>query len=198
MAMNAPSLAGRGAILSRLRGARIGAMIGAGWAAYGLSLLPSWAMLVGAVAVVAILLVLLRFGSGVSRQARALPSSPGQGAGKRFFWGLLGSLAFEIVLLNLAAWALSAPPLRIYLIAAISAAVGVHFFPMAVIFRMPSFWLCGAAMIVGAALAALAFAGGLPAVPVTAAEALLNAVILWLTAAQGMDEARRTMTFSGT
>jgi hypothetical protein len=182
------------ALTGRARGIIAGSLIALGWAAFGLSgFNPSVRnpLLAVASALTAILLI---SGIYLERRAHLLPNAtPSQvAAGKkarRWFWL---NLAGEIVLLNIAINLLAAPTLHIYWVPAISAVVGLHFWPMAQVFRVRSYWWVGSAMMAGAALtayvetldaaSALAFANG---------EAIANALILWSALGIGAARARR-------
>ena len=102
----------------------------------------------------------------------------------RWFWlNLFG----EIVLLNVAINLLVAPGLRIYWIPAISLVVGLHFLPMAGFFGVSSYWACGGTMMAVAAATALGVWASVAAPPIlVASEAVVNASILWATAAWGL------------
>jgi hypothetical protein len=105
------------------------------------------------------------------------------------FWINFG---VEIVLLNVALNLLASPSLHVYWIPAISLVVGLHFLPMARFFSVPSYWVCGAAMIGTAVAVTLGIwsGSGTPGLLV-AGEALINAAILWTTAAWGVFKVAR-------
>ena len=173
---------------------QVGALIGAGWMTYGL-LEFSRAVQIGLGLAGLVVVVWLLLGSRrLISSARSLPrpDATAQAAGRRTWILFWINFAVEIVLLNVAINLLSAPPLRIYWIPAISLVVGLHYLPMASFFGVPSFWACGAAMIaVAAVVAGMINAGlGSPQV-VVAGEAIANAGILWLTAAWGIFIATR-------
>jgi hypothetical protein len=128
--------------------------------------------------------------------SRALPEADvdGRARNRQVRYGFIAVLVAEIVLLNLAVMPLRGPGLRVYWIPAIALVVGAHFLPLAWLFRMRAFWACGLAMMAGAALAAIVIiqapeAAGL----VVAVESLVNAAILWLTAASGLTSLRKRM-----
>ena len=135
MIAEVPRLAGPIA-RSRAIGCWVGALIGAGWMAYGLSSLPNFVRaplgLIGLVIVV----FLLRWSRQLLAQSRNLPEASfaehaaSRGAWKWFWLNLVA----EIVLLNVAIHLPAAPALRPYWIPAISLVVGLHFLPMAKFF----------------------------------------------------------------
>jgi hypothetical protein len=179
----------RAIAFGRLRGAAVGAAFGVGWAAYGLSLSPMWAKATGgAVAVIAIIMLILA-ARRLMQRARSLPGPDAaqQARGRRQRLGFIAVLVGEIVLLNVAVALLSAPALRVYWVPAIALVVGVHFLPLAWLFRMKAFWACGVAMMAAAAGATLVIHSDAGSTEVVlAVESMVNAAILWLTAAFSM------------
>jgi hypothetical protein len=157
--------------------------------AYGLIWFPNVVQILLALLGATIVVPLLLRSKGLVDASRNMPApDTEQLAASRRIWTLFWlNFALEIVLLNIAINLLQAPALRIYWIPAISFVVGLHFLPMAQFFRVPSYWICGAVMMAVAIVATIAIRWGifLPAA-VAAAEALINALILWLTAAKGI------------
>lgn len=175
------------ALKSRARGIMIGSLIAFGWAVYGLSGIASSARPMPGAAAVAVTSVLLYSGAVLVRRARKLPP-PESGQKQvnnrawRWFWV---NLAAEIILLNIVFYLIGITGYRAYLIPAISIVVGLHFWPMAVFFRVPSYWLVGALMLIGAGVAVY-FIANAPGAPAFAyGEALANAAILWFFLAVG-------------
>jgi hypothetical protein len=179
----------RDAAWGRLRGALVGILFGAGWAVYGAGGLPQsgrWACWAATAIIVA---VLIRAAWRLRADSRSLPKAGAEAraAGRRARIGFIAVLIAEVVLLNVAVALLSGPGQRIYWVPAIALVVGVHFLPLAWLFRMKAFWACGVAMTAGALLAAFAisqapmFAG-----LIVVANSLVNAAILWLTAGSGL------------
>ena len=164
-------------------------MIGAGWMVYGLSLCPAvvWIPL-GVAGLVSVGWLLRRAQALIGTTGNTAAAEPAARAASRRIWKWFWlNLVVEIVLLNVAVNVLSAPEQRIYWIAAISCVVGLHFLPMAVFMDVPSYWLCGGAMIALALAAAAALAWfSLPGPGVVAAESIGNAFILWATVAWGV------------
>lgn len=173
-------------------GARVGTLIGVGWMAYGISLLPAASRI--STGIVGILIALI-----LSARARKLialshtlpaPDDAARAANRRVWIKFWINLAAEIVLLNIAVNLLRKPELHVYWIPAISLVVGLHFLPMASFMRVPSYWICGGAMIAVAAVVAALLHRGVGAPPLLIAlEALINAAILWATAAWALRSA---------
>ena len=177
-------------VRSRSIGCWMGSLIGAGWMAYGLSFLPNSVRVPLGLIGLVIVLFLLRWSRQLLASSRNLPeASSAQRAVSRGAWKWFWvNLVAEIVLLNVAVNLLAAPALRIYWIPAISLVVGLHFLPMARFFSVPSYWVCGGAMVMVAALTMLGVRSALVAAPfvLVAVEAIVNAFILWATAAWGL------------
>jgi hypothetical protein len=176
-------LGGRG------RGSIVGTLIGVGWMAYGLIWFPNIVRILLALLAATIVVPLLLGSARLIAASRTMPApNAEQTSASRRVWTLFWvNFAVEIVLLNIAINLLRAPSLRIYWIPAISFVVGLHFLPMARIFAVSSYWITGSAMIGVAVVMVLAM--HFPAVSpsaAAAAEALVNSLILWLTAAQAL------------
>ena len=183
-------------VRSRGIGCWVGSLIGAGWMAYGLSFLPNFVRVPLGLIGLVIVVFLLRWSRQILASSRNLPEASSvehvasRGAWK-WFWV---NLVAEIVLLNVAVNLLAAPAQRIYWIPAISLVVGLHFLPMARFFRVPSYRVCGGAMVTVAALTTLAVRSAFLAAPLVlvAIEAIVNAFILWATAAWGLQTTSAT------
>ena len=177
------------AVRGRAIGCQVGTLIGAGWLASALVLCPDAVRVLLGLPALALIVFLLSRSTKLLRLSRNLPApDPAQTAENRRVWRWFWlNLVGEIVLLNVAVNLLAAPPLRVYWVSAISAVVGLHFLPMARFFNVPSYWSCGGAMLLGAAVTASGIHAhvGQPEI-LTAGEAALNALILWATVAWGM------------
>jgi hypothetical protein len=183
------------ALKGRARGVIVGSLIAFGWAAYGVSAFREGVRYTILVAAAAFTAGLVAGGIALLRQAGAMPAanSAQMTASKRAWRWFWLNLAGEVVLLNIAINLLRAPDLQKYWIPAISAVVGLHFWPMAYFFRTRSYWYVGAAMMIGAAAAAfLAASYSESAAEIASAEALANAVILWSALGAGLAHGRRT------
>ena len=157
--------------------------------AYGLLWFPDMVrVLVGLAALVAVILLLVASRQLViSAKNVSAPDAAAQSANRRVWTLFWINFAVEVVLLNVAVGLLAQPALHIYWIPAISLVVGLHFLPMASFFRVPSYWICGAAMIGMAGTITLVLRSEVASPELYAAgEALVNAVILWSTAAWGI------------
>jgi hypothetical protein len=170
-------------------GACLGTLIGAGWV---VSALPTFTnvprFFLGALGLATVCWLLLRSGRLLA-VARRLPSADvtAQVSNRRVWTWFWINFVLEIVLLNVAVALLDAPALHVYWLPAISLVVGLHFLPLAVIFAVPSFWACGAAMMtVAAAISAAIHCDPSLAHALAATEALCNALVLWATAAWGV------------
>lgn len=174
---------------SRAIGARVGTLIGVAWLAFGVSVLVSSARVPIAIIGVVIAAVLLQRARRLLAASHRLPApDEDQKRTQRMVWIRFWiNFVFEIVLLNIAITLLSAPALQVYWVPAISFVVGLHFLPMARFMNVPSYWLCGGALMLGAAVTAAAIRIGAAAPTLLVAlESLLNALILWATAAWGL------------
>lgn len=90
----------------------------------------------------------------------------------------LAVVAGEIVILNLMVYELQSHSLLAYLYPAIGLVIGVHFFPLARLFGMPTMNLLGAVMV-AAALAAFGAASiGVPPAVAVGSNALINGLSL--------------------
>ena len=175
---------------SRGIGCWVGTLIGAGWMAFGLSSLPNLVRVPLGLIGLAVVISLLRWSRQLIAASRNLvEATPPEHAASRRAWSWFWlNLVAEIVLLNVAINLLAAPALRVYWIPAISLVVGLHFLPMAKFFGVPSYWICGGAMVGAAALTTLGIRESLLTAPLVlvAIEAIVNAFILWATAAWGL------------
>lgn len=88
-------------------------------------------------------------------------------------------LAGEIVALNVAAYLLISQHMMQYLAPAVAVVVGLHFLPLAKIFRAPYFFATAVVMTLAGVLAAAAMATGGSAVAASGIADLACAVTLW-------------------
>lgn len=180
-------------------GALVGTLIGVGWMAYGLRPFPDIVRDLGGLAgfVTAVWLLVASLKLIASAKELPAPNDASQSANRRVWTLFWINFVVEIVLLNVAIGFLAQPALHIYWIPAISLLVGLHFLPMASFFRVPSYWLCGAAMIGVAGATTLVLRSGVASPELyTAGEALVNAVILWSVAAWASRPSRLTQRFT--
>ena len=194
----ATALSRSGGQIARSRGigCRVGTLIGAGWLAYGLSTLPNSIRVPGGLIGIVAVVFLLRSSRHLIAMSRSLPPATAaeQAAGRRTWRWFWLNLVAEIVLLNVAINLLAQPALHIYWIPAISLVVGLHFLPMARFFEVPSYWVCAGVMMGVAALTVIALRTSMVS-PTTlaASEGIMNALILWATAAWSLRTATRPM-----
>jgi hypothetical protein len=159
------------------------AALWANWAAPMLSGLPSmyrWAAIFVAVVASGTLLVA---GVAMMRRGRRLSQSTGVGAaaprGMRRQFILV--LAGEIVALNIAAYFLIGHHMARYLAPAVAVVVGLHFLPLAKIFRSPHFFATAIVMTLAGILASVAMATGSSATTANGVADLTCAIALWAT-----------------
>lgn len=173
---------------SALRGHGIGlvvcAIFAALWANWARSLLAgSPAAYVWAAAVIVAVFsgALLLAGLSMIRRGRRWSQATGIGdtaprnMRKKFIWVLIG----EIVALNIAAYFLISHHMAQYLAPAVAVVVGLHFLPLAKIFRSPHFVATAAVMTLAGILAAVAMATGSPALTANGIVDLACAAALW-------------------
>lgn len=173
---------------SALRGRGIGlvvcAIFAALWANWARSLLTgSPAAYVWAAAVIVAVFsgALLLAGVSMIRRGRRLSQATGIGdttpraMRKKFIWVLIG----EIVALNIAAYFLIGHHMAQYLAPAVAVVVGLHFLPLAKIFRSPHLVATAAVMTLAGILAAVAMATGSPAPTANVIVDLACAATLW-------------------
>jgi hypothetical protein len=181
------------ALGGRARGIIVGSIIALGWAAFGLAIFSSSVRY--PLLVIALVLTIVFVKSGVAMQRRAFsmpqPTSSQAQASKRVWrWFRLNLLA-EIILMNVAIYMLTGAGLRDYWLPAISAVVGLHFWPMAHFFRVPSYWWVGSAMMAGAAITAILIKRDASSAHfLVHMEALTNAFILWTGVGMGVASVR--------
>jgi hypothetical protein len=176
-------------------GACIGTLIGSGW---WVSALPNLAtvprVFLGALGLAAVCWLLIRSGQLLTAARRLSAREATARTSSRRVWTWFWiNFILEIVLLNVAVALLDAPSLQVYWLPAISLVVGLHFLPLAVIFAVPSFGACGAAFITAAVVISAAIHRDPSlASSLAATEALCNALILWATAAWGVQTTAAT------
>lgn len=173
---------------SAVRGGGIGIIVCAifaalwtNWAGPLLSGLPrpyGWAAAFVAAATSGTLLVA---GVAMVRRGRRLSLATGAGdsAPRAMRRGFILVLVGEIVALNAAAYLLISHHAVQYLASAVAVVVGLHFLPLAKLFRAPHFFATAAVMTLAGVLAAVAMAAGSPAVATAGTANLVCAVALW-------------------
>lgn len=140
-----------------------------GWVAACVAVAASGTLLVAGVA-------MIRHARRVSR-ATGVSSCAPRGMRRRFWLVLAG----EIVALNVAAYLLASQHALQYLPPAVAVVVGLHFLPLAKLFRAPHFFGTAVVMTLAGALAAVAVASGSSAIIVDGLAELACALALWAT-----------------
>lgn len=173
---------------SVLRGRAIGILactaFAACWASAAASAATAALAGIGYAVIALISGALLLAGINVVRGARGQLSANDTPRAERRRIGRIFSAVFatEIVAINLAVYLSGDGHLAPYLTSIIAIIVGLHFYPLAPLFRTPQFHVT-ATLITLAGIAGIAsLAGGTAATPANAIVALISAITLWATA----------------
>jgi hypothetical protein len=172
---------------SALRGRGVGTLVCAGFAAFwAISSQPEWPTALvtpGFVAIALITAALIGAGIALIRYSRRLPRAVDTPSGPPRRTGLHFTVIFaaEIIALNIAAYVLTEYHVQQYLIPAIATIVGLHFFPLAQLFRAPRYHLTASLMTLAGIGGAVAIACSLPSDPVIAIVDVACAIVLWVT-----------------
>jgi hypothetical protein len=188
---------------SALRGHGVGivvcAIFAALWANWARPLLAdmsaSW-IWITAFIVAAASGALLFAGASMILRSRHLPRAAGGGAPRGMRRGFALVLIAEIVALNIAASLLIDHHMAQYLAPAIAAIVGLHFLPLAQIFRSPHFHATATVMTLSGIAAATAIAIGSPSMTANGTAELVCAATLWATGFASWLSMRRAVTDS--
>lgn len=173
---------------SAVRGRGIGIIVCAvfaalwtNWASPLLSRLPEPYGWVSAFVAVAASGTLLIAGAAMVLRARRLSRATGMGdaAPRAMRRGFVVVLVGEIVAFNVAAYLLASHHAMQYLPPAIAVVVGLHFLPLAKIFRAPPLFGTAVVMTLAGALAAVAIATGGSATVANGVAELACAIALW-------------------
>jgi hypothetical protein len=171
------------AMRSRGYGTLACAAFAAFWANSSRPLWPIAFVTAGYAVIALITLALLIAGIELVRRSRQLPraidASPQQQrhTGRRF----AVIFAAEIIAMNIAAYVLSGHHLEQYLIPAIAIIVGLHFYPLANLFRAPRYHITASLMTLAGVGGAVFIACGFATAPVIADVGALCAITLWVT-----------------
>lgn len=157
------------------------AALWANWANPMLSGLPGIYGWVAIFVVAAISGTLLVAGATTIRRGRRLSRAIGVGdtAPRGMRRGFMVVLIGEIVALNIAAYLLIGHHMAQYLAPAVAVVVGLHFLPLAKIFRAPYFFITAIVMTLAGVLAAVAMATGNSATAANGIADLVCAGALW-------------------
>ncbi|MGH8183554.1 MAG: hypothetical protein ACREPH_07840 [Rhodanobacteraceae bacterium] len=172
------------ALCGRGTGLIVCAIFAALWANWARPLLmgsPADWMWAAAAIVAVVSGALLLAGVSMIRRGRRLSQVTGTGdtAPRRMRSGFKLVLIAEIVALNIAAYFLISHHMAQYLAPAIAVVVGLHFLPLAKIFRAPHFFATAVVMTLAGVLAAVAMATGSPVVTANGIVDLVCAAALW-------------------
>ncbi|MGH8183567.1 MAG: DUF7010 family protein [Rhodanobacteraceae bacterium] len=179
----------------------IATVFGALWAAWANPLFtraPQAWFWVYALTVAAISTVLLAAGIAVIRRGSRLPRETSNAIRRRIRRNYIMTVVAEIVALNIAANLLITHHMMSYLPAAFAVIVGLHFFPLAWIFRMRHYHATAALMTLAGTLAILALVDGAPADIPGSLAAAACALVLWGSAALSWWQAHNAITDDAT
>lgn len=185
------------ALRSRAMGIFISACFGAFWASTGLSTWHGMFTALGYAVTLLILIALSAAAAQLFRHARqlGLPNNPPADDRRHTRRRFLIIFIAEIVAMNIAAWLL-VPDHAIYLMPVIAVIVGVHFYPLAPLFRSPHYHVTATVMtlagVTGIVAVVLGGDGNICAALVDAA----CAATLWISGAVSWHLARRRLQVS--
>lgn len=170
-----------------LRGRSMGVFSCAGFGAlWASSTLSPGAPTLGAVGYAVIALItasLLSLAIGMLRRSRqmSIANDPAPLVQRRTNRRFLAVFAAEIVLINIAAVVLGQHHAIDYLMPTIAIVVGLHFYPLASLFRVPRYHVTATAMTVAGLVGVLALAAHAPSDTVNVSVDALCALTLWIT-----------------
>lgn len=175
---NAAALRGQGT------GMLVAALFGALWAHAALTAEPALQVWPVQIVIIAVSVALILAGLATFLRGRRLAKTPGNPAlpQRRVWRKFLLVLFLEIVAMNLVVWQLGTHDLMTCLMPAIAIIVGLHFFPLARIFRAPHMQVTASVMTLAGIGAVLAMAWGAQPSLANAAVDVVCALALWLTA----------------
>lgn len=167
------------ALRSRALGIIVAASFGAFWATTGLNAWRGTFTLPGFVVTMLVLIACIVAAVRLMRLARCsgltdAPASDRRRTRRRFLLIFIG----EIVAMNIAAWWL-VPQHIAYLMPVIAIIVGMHFFPLAPLFRAPHYRVTATVMSVAGALGVIAMVLGANGANCNALVCLTCALTLW-------------------
>jgi low temperature requirement protein LtrA len=173
----------RAALRGRSMGVFACTAFGALWASSALSLGAPTLGTVGYAVIALITGSLLWFAIGMLRRSRQMSSAndPAQPAQRRTNLRFLAIFAAEIVLINIAAVVLNHHHALDYLMPTIAIVVGLHFYPLASLFRVPRYHVTATVMTVAGLAGVLGLAAHAPSNTVNVSVDALCALTLWIT-----------------
>jgi Family of unknown function (DUF7010) len=133
------------------------ALFGALWGLMSAGYLSGGVQIAAFVLVGVVTLGLVAAGTAILRHAKSLPDSPSPGEAAQdnhisTYFGIIFGVEFGLIAV-VAIW-LSRIQAAAFIPPAIALIVGIHFFPLARLFRVPGYWITGA-LLCALALAAL-------------------------------------------
>lgn len=173
----------RAALRGRSMGVFACAAFGALWASSALSPGAPTLGTIGYALIALITASLLWLAVGMLRRSRQMSTAndPAQPAQRRTNLCFLAIFAAEIVLIEIAAVLLGRHHAIDYLMPTIAIVVGLHFYPLASLFRVPRYHVTATVMMVAGLVGVLALAAHAPSVTVNASVDALCALTLWIT-----------------
>lgn len=173
----------RAALRGRSMGVFACGAFGALWASSALSLGAPTLDTVGYAVIALITGSLLWLAIGMLRRSRQMSSAddPARQAQRRTNFRFLAIFVVEIVLINIAAVVLDRQHAVQYLMPTIAIVVGLHFYPLAPLFRAPRYHVTATVMTVAGMAGVLALAAHEPSATVNVIVDALCALTLWIT-----------------
>jgi hypothetical protein len=176
-----PTMA-RGALRGYATGVLITALFGFAWIGWGMSDIHGGATLpvqvVGGVVALVLLIGSARLFLSARHAEVAADNGPRRSRIMRRFGIVVG---VEYFTLGAIAGVLSGLHLEQWVPVAICAGVGLHFLPLAAVFRVPLYYVTGAALVVLAVVTVIAVHSGASTVLWTALPGIGSAIVLWAT-----------------
>lgn len=193
--------AGRYVLSRQGSGIIIATVFGALWASWANPLFtraPQAWFWVYALTVAVISIALLAAGIAIIRRGLRLPREASNVIRRRIRRDYIITVVVEVIALNIAADLLITHHMMPYLPAAFAVIVGLHFFPLAWIFRTRHYHATAVLMTLAGILAILALADGAPAKTAGSLAAAVCALVLWGTAALSWWQAHNALAEDAT
>jgi hypothetical protein len=193
MTTHVASMHSASALRSRGIGIFACAAFGAFWATTALSAWPVISVVIGHALIVLMTGSLLIVAAAMIRRGRR-PASSGDmpSSAQRRVGRVFGAIfAAEIIAMNIVAYLLVGHHLTAYLMPAIAIVVGLHFYPLAPLFRAPQYHVTATAMTLAGVIGIVLLATGLTANPVNAMVDIVCAITLWVTGFASWQSIRR-------
>lgn len=183
MNANATAMMTARALRSRGLGMFACAAFGAFWASTALSMWPVTAAAIGYGVTALMTGGLLVAAIRMIRRSRQLSSADAAMSSRQRRTGTIffAIFAAEIIAMNIAAYLLASHHLMPYLMPVIAIIVGLHFYPLASLFRASRYYVTASVMTLAGVAGAVAIASGVAANPVNATVEIVCAITLWST-----------------